>query len=98
MQECLESACSRKKKKQISVKKQRKCKATNFLDLSSEGILFYFFFLAAAPSLSGIQICYSERKQCRGLRQEEFPRDARVHEKIQCPGNARWHTSSQVGL
>lgn len=55
-----------------------------------------FFFSAVAPSLSGIPICHSERKQRRGLPQEEFPWDARVHEKIQCPGNTRWHTWAQV--
>lgn len=49
-------------------------------------------------SLSGIPFCHRERKQLRGLRQEQFPRDARVHEEIQRPSNAGRNTSPEVGM
>lgn len=68
----------------------------SFWSHSESNIRVHFFFLAVTPSLSGVPICHGERNQRGGLPQEEFPWDAWVHEKIQRPGNARRHTSSQV--
>lgn len=50
----------------------------------------------AAPSLSGLPFWDGEGEQRRGLHEEEFPRDARLHETLQPTHNARGCAHAKV--
>lgn len=61
-------------------------------------LLICNFISSAPPPIPRVSVWNRARKQRRRLCEAKLPRDARVHETVQCPCNPRWSGVSKVRL